>query len=103
MTFIQTRPCKENEQMSYDFTGKGKIIDGKLEGPGKLIIKKTDKYQTQICADRIKYNGKVAKKFVGTFKNGTMHGPGMTVLEDDSTLITNFEKGIPKGLLRYFT
>ena len=38
ISLVQSRPCKENEEMTYDFTGKGKVIDGKFDGPGKLII-----------------------------------------------------------------
>ena len=38
ISLVQSRPCKENEKMTYDFTGKGKVIDGKFDGPGKLII-----------------------------------------------------------------
>ena len=45
INLIQSRPCKEDEVMDYDFTGKGKIIDGKLEGPGKLIIRKQGNFQ----------------------------------------------------------
>ena len=48
INLIQTRPCKEDEQMNYDFTSKGKVIDGKLEGPGKLTIQKIGIYNTLI-------------------------------------------------------
>ena len=39
INLVQSRPCKENEKMTYDFTGNNaKVIDGKFEGPGKLTI-----------------------------------------------------------------
>ena len=69
---------------SLDFAKEGKKTENHLEENVK---------ESQICADRDNYHGKVAKKFVGTFKNGTLQGPGMVVFQDDITLITNFEKG----------
>ena len=40
INIIKTRPCLDKEDLIYDF--KGKIIDGKMEGPGKLKISENE-------------------------------------------------------------
>jgi len=71
INLVQSRPCEENEKMTYDFTGNNaKVIDGKFEGPGKLTIHqvqegaaiKIESNETRACADRNSYNGKLVKK-----------------------------------------
>ena len=44
---VQSKPCQEKDQnLIFDF--KGKIRDGKLEGPGKLNIKKQKRNEKHI-------------------------------------------------------
>ena len=82
------------------------LLLGPLDYKKKTYKKRSsdnDSEEVRICADRASYNGKIPKRFIGTFKNGTLHGPGMAVLQDNTTLIANFDMGDPKGLIRFFS
>ena len=46
--------------------------------------------------------GKLVKKVVGTFKDGTLNGPCRVFFTDDNSMIGTFVNGDPKGLLRVF-
>ena len=55
-----------------------------------------------MCASLQPYKSKLATSVVGTFKNGTFHGPGKVVFEDGSVLLSDFKNGSPAGLTRTF-
>jgi hypothetical protein len=63
---------------------------------------KIESNETRVCADRNSYNGKLVKKVVGTFKNGTLNGPCHVFFTDEISMIGTFVNGDPKGLLRAF-
>ena len=66
------------------------------------ITKKKKKIEDKICASRNAYRGKLATSVVGTFKNGSFHGPGKVIFEDGDSLISNFKNGRPAGVTRLF-
>ena len=66
------------------------------------ITKKKKKIEDKICASRHPYRGKLATSVVGTFKNGSFHGPGKVIFEDGDSLISNFKNGRPAGVTRSF-
>ena len=63
---------------------------------------KSESNETQVCTDRDLYNGKLVKKVVGTFKDGTLNGPCRVSFADEISMIGTFVNGDPKGLLRVF-
>ena len=67
---------------------------------GEAIKSKSN--ETRVCTDRDLYNGKLVKKVVGTFKDGTLNGPCRVFFADDISMIGTFVNGDPKGLLRAF-
>ena len=101
----------ENEETIFDF--KGQVINEKFEGPGKLKIKKEKriitgltpphpKRENEACATRNTYKGMWAETVIGTFKNGSFHGPGKVIFEDGGVLVSNFKNGMPAGMSRSF-
>merc|ERR1711976_23651 len=100
---IKTRTCLDKEYLIYDF--KGKIIDGKMEGPGKLKISENEGILptwNEVCVTREKYDSFYAKTIVGTFSNGSFNGNGKVTFEDGSVLISDFKNGGPAGFSRKF-
>ena len=63
---------------------------------------KSESNETRVCTDRDLYNGKLVKKVVGTFKDGTLNGPCRVFFADEISMIGTFVNGDPKGLLRVF-
>ena len=103
-SIVHTRPCQENEDFIFDF--KGQIINNKFDGAGRLKITRKEPKQeieNEACASRGQYKGKLARSVVGTFKNGSFHGPGKVIFEDGSSIISDFRNGTPAGLTRSFT
>ena len=39
---------------------------------------------------------------IGTFKNGSFHGPGKVIFEDGVVLVSDFKNGMPAGMSRTF-
>ena len=103
---INSRPCTEFDSGKnyWIHQFKGKKVNGRLEGPGKLKILKLAKYvhdenNDETCIHRIKFPNilKDIIEVVGTFVNGTLHGTAKLVLEDQNTVIANFENGTLHG------
>ena len=44
----------------------------------------------------------MVQEAVGTWKNGTLLGPGKIIMDDKSMLIANFQNGRPSGFIRKF-
>ena len=89
------------------------MINEKFEGPGKLKIKKEKKRiagltpphpkrENEACATREMYKGMLAETVIGTFKNGSFHGPGKVIFEDGVVLVSDFKNGTPAGMSRTF-
>ena len=89
------------------------MINEKFEGPGKLKIKKEKKRiagltppqpkrENEACATREMYKGMLAETVIGTFKNGSFHGPGKVIFEDGVVLVGEFKNGTPAGMSRTF-
>ena len=75
-----------------------------LSGPGKLKIFRQASYvhdesKTEFCVLRKKFPilMKDIVEVVGTFINGTLHGTAKLVLENQFSVIANFNNGIMKG------
>ena len=102
---IETRVCKESEHPNYKLKGIIQILNGKLEGTGKLsfIDKTSALYEEKfdkICIDRRKFDGYIPQEIIGTFKNGVLVGTVKLKLDGGEVIITNFDQGYPKGLIR---
>jgi hypothetical protein len=85
------------------------VINEKFEGPGKLKIKKKridglthPKRENEGCATREMYKGMLAETVIGTFKNGSFHGPGKVIFEEGDVLVSDFKNGTPAGMSRTF-
>ena len=82
------------------------MINEKFEGPGKLKIKKEKeriaKIENEACATREMYKGMLAETVIGTFKNGSFHGPGKVIFEEGDVLVSDFKNGTPAGMSRTF-
>lgn len=100
---IKTRPCGEDEISPYSFEFKGKIIDDRLEGPGRLKLKpisrKEKAKRVQVCFDLLAND---IVEIIGTFKNGVLHGPGKLIKKDGSIRISHFKSGGFSGFIRDF-
>ena len=101
----------ENEETIFDF--KGQVINEKFEGPGTLTRTKENKRnagstpphpkrENEACATCEKYKGMWVETVIGTFKNGSFHGPGKVIFEDGGVLVSNFKNGMPAGMSRSF-
>ena len=106
---LEARLCTQYDTKYLDNTFKGNIVDGQLEGSGKLKIRNLNhirfpegelKNKNKTCIIRNNMNGNKVIEAVGTFLNGMLHGPAKITFEDKSMLISNFVNGIPIGKLK---
>ena len=95
---ITIHECREGS--ASDLQIKGKIVNGTLEGPGK--VKLVQKDASTLCGTRKWYMGLTPVEFVGNFKNGTLEGPGKISMENGVVYVANFINGFPVGLIRSF-
>ena len=75
-----------------------------MSGPGKLKIVKLatyvhDENNVETCLQRIKFPFimKEISEVTGMFVNGTLHGTAKLLLEDQTTVIANFDYGTLHG------
>ena len=103
---LAARPCTQYDTKYLDNTFKGNVVDGQLEGSGKLKIRNINhkrfpegelKNKNKTCIIKNDMNGNKLIEAVGTFLNGMLHGPAKITSEDKSMLISNFVNGIPIG------
>jgi hypothetical protein len=103
---VQSRPCEEGEIPAY-FEWKGKVVNDRFEGPGKLKVPlkmpttatEEDLSLGTACLEVKPMKGKLFTELVGTFVNGTLEGMAK-VNFDGSMIIGNFKAGNPLGQRR---
>ena len=102
--------CDQNKIRDYKLKGL-KIINGTIEGTGKITFLKAkeaqyeeslrdDKHSVTYCLSRFSFEEKEVIEIIGTFENGLLTGPVKLKLEDGTVSIAKFVKGIPRGLFR---
>ena len=80
---VKSFACEEGQDGSvFDFKGSGKVVDGVLQGPGKLKMyyKHTEEAMyggpngTKSCISYSTKNGASPDEVIGTFKDGLLEG-----------------------------
>jgi len=92
---------KFSDEVPKPFGFKGKITDGKLDGPGKLKLGPnilSDDYTT--CLKVRHFPGQDIVEVIGTFVNGVLHGNAKFVLADGKVVIASYVNGLADGLSR---
>ena len=111
---IKSFPCQTNKTSPhYDF--KGSIVNGSLEGKGRLLFmseqdwlklsteKRNDAKGKNVCFTAMHLvNNQHVREIIGTFKNGSLHGTTKITFPDNSFSIGTYKKGKAHGYQRSF-
>ena len=83
------------------FSFRGNITDGRLDGPGKLKLGQKvlmDGWGT--CIRLYKYQGHYPVEIVGSFVNGVLSGNAKIIFSNGKVIIAGFAKGLAEGFRR---
>ena len=76
------------------------IINGILEGLGKLKLNADNSKTNEVCLKVNKVLGRDPVEIIGTFSNGTLNGNAKIVLHDGRVIIANYINGLSDGFAR---
>ena len=88
-------------EIPIQFSFRGNIKDGKLDGPGKLKLGQKvlmDGWGT--CIRLNKYQGHYPVEIVGTFVNGVLSGNAKIIFSNGKVMIAGFANGLAEGFRR---
>ena len=98
---MDSHTCSSGEIKLHYF--KGQVINGELEGTGKLKWSTMGSDNATKCFyRRASFKGSKVKEIVGTFKHSEVIGTAKFIFENNYTLIANFEQNVQKGLVRHW-
>ena len=88
-------------EIPIEFSFRGEIKNGQLNGPGKLSLsKKAPMDHSGTCLRLNKFMGLDLVEVVGNFANGVLSGNAKTVFSNGKILVGEFVDGLLEGLRR---